>query len=598
MLSFILAFKPLKEAYVIGNLYSRLTLYLSPCLSNVYDSLSGKVLDPMDSTLLQISVFMILLLTAIPLLGSYMAAIFQQPSFGWLESAIYKFCGIDPNTEMNWKTYAKAMVTFNLCGFAFLIMLQLLQDWLPLNPQHLPNVEPTLALNTAISFVTNTNWQAYGGEITMSYLTQMLGLTVQNFMSAATGSAVLLALIRGISAKTTENIGNFWKDITRTVVYLLLPFSLILSLILINEGVIQNLNPYVEAHSQFGNQTIPMGPVASQIAIKQLGTNGGGFFNANSAHPFENPTPLTNFLETFALVLIPASATYMFGKMVHARKQGWVILSVMISLWILGIGIALISESTPNPILWANPVFEGKETRFGTNSSVFWAVSTTATSNGSVNSMHSSLSPLTGGVALFNMMVGEVIFGGIGVGMCSMLMFVLLTVFLAGLMVGRTPEYLGKKIEKNEMRWVMLAILTPCGLILLGAGIAATLPQALESLSTHGPHGLSELLYAFSSAAANNGSAFAGLAANTTFYNLILGTIMLLARLAILIPSLAIAGSLGKKKIMAPSLGTFATDRLLFGILLFSVIFIIGALTFFPALSLGPIMEQLLMLKG
>lgn len=554
-----------------------------------------------EHDLIQLGFFIVLLFVAVPLLGSYMAAVFRgsyRPLFGWLESAIYRLCGIDPKIEMNWKTYAKAMVSFNLCGFIFLLLLQLFQGWLPLNPQHFPDIEPALAFNTAISFVTNTNWQAYGGEITMSYLTQMLGLTVQNFISAATGSAVLLAFIRGISGKTTETIGNFWADLTRTVVYLLLPLCIIFALVLVSQGVIQNLQPYVEAHTQSGTtQTIPMGPVASQVAIKQLGTNGGGFFNANSAHPFENPNPLTNFLETFAILLIPASAAYMYGKMIQAKRQGWVIFFVMLCLWIIGLCVALVSENLSNPVLGANPVLEGIETRFGTSNSVLWAVSTTGTSNGAVNSMHSSLSPLAGGVALFNIMIGEVIFGGVGVGMCSMLMFILLTVFLAGLMVGRTPEYLGKKIEKNEMRWVMLAILTPCGLILLGAGVSAILPQALESLSTTGPHGLSELLYAFSSAAGNNGSAFAGLNANTPFYNLTLGTVMLLARLAILIPSLAVAGSLAKKKIMAPSLGTFATDRLLFGILLFSVILIVAALTFFPALSLGPIVEQLIMLK-
>jgi K+-transporting ATPase ATPase A chain len=554
---------------------------------------------------MEIGVFILLLLIAVPLLGRYMARIFEDhpkksiPLLSYLENLTYRICQIDPNQEMSWKSYAKSMLYFNAIGFGFLFLLQLLQGWLPLNPQSFSGVEPALAFNTAASFTTNTNWQAYGGENTLSYLTQMLGLTVQNFVSAATGNAVLLALIRGIYRKSSQTIGNFWVDLTRTVVYLFLPFCLIFALILVSQGVIQNLQAYVVASTMAGeNQTIPMGPVASQIAIKQFGTNGGGFFNANSAHPFENPTPLSNFLETFAILVIPAAATYMYGLMIKSKKQGWVIFSVMFVLWLGSLSIALASEYTANPVLAANPVLEGKETRFGTSNSVLWAISTTGTSNGSVNSMHSSLSPLAGGMAMFNIMIGEVVFGGVGVGLCGMLMFVLLTVFLAGLMVGRTPEYLGKKVEKSEMQWVMLAILAPCALILLGAGIASVLPNALESLSNAGPHGLSEILYAFSSAAGNNGSAFAGLNANTYFYNIVLGMIMILARLAILVPSLAVAGSLAQKHTIAPSLGTFATDRFLFGVLLLSVIFIVAALTFFPALSLGPIVEQILMLRG
>lgn len=554
---------------------------------------------------LQLGVFILLLLIAVPLLGRYMVEVFKDnpkksiPLLNSLESLTYRVCHIDPSQEMTWKNYAKSMLYFNLVGLVFLFLLQLLQGWLPLNPQGFSGVEPALAFNTAASFVTNTNWQAYGGENTMSYLTQMMGLSVQNFISAATGNAVLLALIRGISRKSIETIGNFWVDLTRTIVYLLLPFCIVFAFFLVSQGVIQNFHSYVVAKTLAGeSQSIPMGPVASQIAIKQLGTNGGGFFNANSAHPFENPTPLSNFLETFAILCIPAAATYMYGIMIKSRKQGWVIFSVMFILWIGGIAVALSSEYTSNSVLGVNPVVEGKETRFGITNSILWAVSTTGTSNGSVNSMHSSLSPVAGGVAMFNIMIGEVIFGGVGVGLCGMLMFVLLTVFLAGLMVGRTPEYQGKKIEKTEMQWVMLAILTPCALILLGAGIASILPTALESLANAGPHGLSEILYAFSSAAGNNGSAFAGLNANTYFFNVILGFIMLLARLAILVPSLAIAGSLAQKSTMAPSLGTFETDKLLFGILLLSVIFIVAALTFFPALSLGPIIEQILMLRG
>jgi K+-transporting ATPase ATPase A chain len=553
----------------------------------------------------QFGIFILLLLVVVPLLGRYMAKIFNDspvspfPILGNIERLIYRICHIEPDHEMSWKEYAKALLCFNFAGLVFLFLLLLLQGWLPLNPQGFSGVDPALAFNTAVSFVTNTNWQAYGGENTLSYLTQMLGLCSQNFISAATGNAVLLALIRGINRKSSQTIGNFWVDLTRTVVYLLVPFSMILALILVSQGVIQNFNPYVEATTlSGGGQIIPMGPVASQVAIKELGTNGGGFFNANSAHPFENPTPLSNFLETFALICIPAAATYMYGLQVQLKKQGWTIFIVMFILWMIGLTIAIASEYASNPVVGVTPILEGKETRFGVLNSVLWSETTTATSNGSVNNMLSSLSPLAGGVLMVNMMIGEVVFGGIGVGLCSMLMFVFLTVFLAGLMVGRTPEYLGKKIEKTEMQWVMLAILTPCALILLGAGLASILPSALDSLSSKGPHGLSEILYAFSSAAGNNGSSFAGLNANTEFYNIALGVIMLLARLAILISSLGIAGSLASKKAVAPSMGTFPTDTLLFILLLLSVIFIVAALTFFPALSLGPIVEQLLMLRG
>ncbi len=553
---------------------------------------------------IQLGAFIAALILVALLLGYYMAAIFRDqsplclPGLSSLERFIYRFCQIDPNQEMQWKSYAKALLSFNLIGLLFLFLLQLLQGWLPLNPQGFSGVEPALAFNTAASFVTNTNWQAYGGENTLSYLTQMMGLTVQNFVSAATGNAVLLAFIRGLHRTSVSTLGNFWKDLTRTVVYLLLPCCFVLALFLVGQGVIQNFHSYVEVLTPDGHQVIPMGPAASQIAIKQLGTNGGGFFNANSAHPFENPTPLANFLETLAIICIPAATIVMYGRLLNAKRQGWVIAAVMFALWGGSLSIALLSESMVNPVLSVNPVLEGKETRFGIGNSLLWSVTTTATSNGSVNNMQASLSPLAGGVAMFNMMLGEVIFGGVGVGLCGMLMFAILTVFLAGLMVGRTPEYLGKKIEKEEMQWVMLAILTPCALVLLGAGIASILPTALESLSHTGPHGLSEILYAFSSAAGNNGSAFAGLNANTYFYNIALGMVMLLARLAILMPSLAIAGALAQKQALPPSLGTFSTDKPLFGILLLSVILIVAGLTFFPALALGPIVEQILMLRG
>lgn len=554
---------------------------------------------------LELSLFILLFLAASLFLGRYMAFIFQDnsdvpyPLLGWLEKGIYRLCGINPNDEMTGKEYVQSMLYFNLFGFLFLFLLQLLQGWLPLNPQHFPGVEPALAFNTAVSFVTNTNWQAYGGENTMSYLTQMLGLTAQNFVSAATGNAVLLALIRGICRHSSATIGNFWRDLTRTVVYLFLPLSFIFALFLVSQGVIQTLSPYIQAVTlENETQSIPLGPVASQIAIKQLGTNGGGFFNANSSHPFENPTPLSNFFENFAILWIPAAAAYMYGLMVKSRKQGGIIFLVMLVLWLGGLAIALYSESLHNPVLEFYPVMEGKETRFGSSNSILWAVSTTGTSNGSINSLHDSLSPLAGGVAMFNIMIGEIVFGGVGVGLCGMLMFVLLTVFSAGLMVGRTPEYLSKKIEKREMQWVMLAILAPSTLILIGSGIASLLPDALASLGNAGPHGLSEILYAFSSAAGNNGSAFAGLNANTYFYNLSLGLIMLLARLAILVPSVAIASHLAAKTTLAPSAGTFSTETPLFGILLLSIILIVSALTFFPALSLGPIVEQILMLRG
>lgn len=554
---------------------------------------------------MQLVIFILLLFLIVPFLGRYMAEAFKDspdksiPLLSQFEKLIYRICQIDTAHEMTWKIYLKSMLIFNVIGFAFLFLLLLLQGWLPLNPQGFSGMEPILAFNTAASFVTNTNWQAYAGETSLSYFTQMVGLTVQNFISAATGNAALIALIRGLHRKNSTTIGNYWVDMTRTIIYLFIPLCFFFALFLVSQGVIQNLNDYVTAHTLSGaSQILPMGPVASQVAIKQLGTNGGGFFNANSAHPFENPTPLSNFLETLAILCIPAAATYMYGYLIKDRRQGWVIFLVMFVLWVGGLTIALVSEHLFNPVLEAQPLLEGKETRFGVSKSIWWAVSTTATSNGSVNSMHSSLSPLAGGVAMFNMMIGEVIFGGVGVGLCSMLKFVLLTVFLAGLMVGRTPEYLGKKIEKREMQWVMVAILTPCVLVLIGAGLASILPVALESLLNSGPHGLSEILYAFSSAAANNGSAFAGLNANTYFYNISLGIIMIISRLAILIPSVALAGSIAQKNAMAPSLGTFSTDTPLFGILLLSVIFIVGALTFFPALSLGPIVEHILMLRG
>lgn len=559
----------------------------------------------MSSGWIQVLFFTALFFCLAPLLGTYMANVFTGKAhypfraLGWLESLCYRIGGADPKEEMSWIEYGKALLIFNFLGFITLFFLQLLQGHLPLNPQNFGAVSWPLAYNTAMSFTTNTNWQAYGGETTLSYLTQMLGLTSHNFLSAATGMAALLTLTRGLTRKTAATVGNFWVDLVRMVVYILIPLSIIVALILVGEGVIQTFSPYVEVTTlENGKQTIPLGPVASQIAIKQLGTNGGGFFNANSAHPFENPTAFSNLLEMLALILIPAASVYAYGIMIGSKKHAWLLFAAMFVLWAAAIFIAFGAEHVHNPVIDVYPILEGKETRFGTANSLLWSVTTTATANGSVNAMISSLSPLAGGIAMFNIMLGELVFGGVGVGLCSMIMFSLLTVFLSGLMVGRTPEYLGKKIEKREMQWVVMAVLMPGALILIGAGISCILPEALSSLGNKGPHGLSEILYAFTSSAGNNGSAFAGLNANTNYYNLALGTVMLLARISIILPSLALAGLLAGKKITPPSVGTFSTNSMLFVILLISVILIVGALTFFPALSLGPVVEHLLMLKG
>lgn len=559
----------------------------------------------MSSESIQGLFFIGLFICFTPLLGIYISHVFTgKASFayrvlGWLEKLCYQMSGVDPKEEMTWKQYAKTLLLFNLLGFTTLFFLQLAQGYLPLNPQNFGAVPWPLAFNTSMSFATNTNWQSYAGETTLSYLTQMLGLTSHNFLSAATGMAALLTLIRGLTRKNSETIGNFWVDLVRMTVYILLPLSTILAVVLVGEGVIQTFAPYVEVNTlENAKQTIPLGPVASQIAIKQLGTNGGGFFNANSTHPFENPTVFSNLVEMLALLLIPAASIFAYGKMINSRRHALLLFCAMLLLWTAGVVIAFASEQVQNRVIEVHPILEGKETRLGVANSLLWSVSTTATSNGSVNAMMSSLSPIAGGVAMFNIMLGELIFGGVGVGLCSILMFTLLTVFLCGLMVGRTPEYLGKKIEKREMQWVMLAVLMPGALILAGAGISCVLPEALASLSNQGPHGLSEILYAFSSAAGNNGSAFAGLNANTNYYNLTLGIVMFIARVSILVPCLAIAGLLAKKKITPPSVGTFSTNSILFTVLLISVILIVGALTFFPAWSLGPLVEQLLMVEG
>jgi K+-transporting ATPase ATPase A chain len=451
--------------------------------------------------------------------------------------------------------------------------------------------------------VTNTNWQSYGGESTMSYFSQMVGLTVQNFISAAVGMAVLVALIRGFARKNTDKIGNFWVDMLRGNIYILLPLSLLWAVLLAGQGVVQTFSPYVtaalvEPTGETSEQQIALGPVASQVAIKQLGTNGGGFFNTNSAHPFENPTPFSNFLQMLAILLLPAALTFTFGKLVGAQRQGWTLFAVMFSVWFATLMGSIAAEYATNPIFQQSAIMEGKETRFGVVNSLIWSTATTVASNGSVNAMHSSLSPLAGGIAMFNIMLGEIIFGGVGAGLYGMLLFVLLTVFLSGLMVGRSPEYLGKKVEAQEMKWAIFGILAPCAVILVGAAVSAVAPFALSSLANNGAHGFSEILYAFTSAAGNNGSAFAGLNANTVYYNLALGFAMLVGRFAVIIPVLAIAGSLVKKKSSPQTAGTFATDSPIFAILLIGVIIIVGALTFLPALSLGPIVEQFLMIKG
>ncbi len=554
---------------------------------------------------IQILLYFTLLLVCTPLLGRYLAHVFQgertllSPLLQELEWGIYRLAGVNAEREMRWTQYLLALLAFNVVGFLFLFTLQLLQGVLPLNPAGLPGVESWLAFNTATSFITNTNWQAYGGETTMSYLTQMIGLSVQNFVSAATGIAVVIALTRGLARRNSQTLGNFWADLVRGTLYVLIPLSLLFAIVLGSQGVIQNWNPYVEARTLTGEtQFLPQGPAAAQIAIKQLGTNGGGFFNTNSTHPYENPTPLTNFLEMLAILLIPAALTYTYGLLVGSTRQGWVIFTAMLLLFVAGFATMLAAEQQPNSALGVGANWEGKEYRLGITTSVLWGAATTAASNGSVNAMHSSFSPLAGGIALLNIMLGEVIFGGVGAGLYGMLIFVILTVFIAGLMVGRTPEYLGKKIEAFEIKMAMLAVLLPSACILLFAAVASVIESGLSSRTNVGPHGLSEILYAFASAAGNNGSAFAGLNANTPFYNGLLGLAMWIGRFGVIIPALAIGGSMVGKKVAPPSPGTFPTDGPLFVVLLIAIILIVGALTFFPALSLGPIVEHLLAQAG
>ena len=520
--------------------------------------------------------------------------------FGPTERWIYRLSGVDPSHEMSWKSYAIAMLMFNIVGGIVLLAIELTQQWLPLNPQHLQNVPFGLAINTAVSFMTNTNWQAYSGENTMSYFTQMAGLAVHNFVSAATGIAIAVALARGLVLKQTESIGNFWADLTRCTLYLLLPLSILIAVVLAQQGVVQTFDSYpIAATIEGAQQQIPLGPIASQIAIKQLGTNGGGFLGQNSTHPFENPTPLTNFVEVFVIFWFGSALVYMFGLMAGDRRQGWSIWAAMFVLFLAGFATLWWAELQPNPALGlTSPSLEGKEVRFGQFNSALFATVTTDASCGAVNTMHDSLSPIGGLVPFINMMLGEVIFGGVGAGFYGMLMFVLLTVFIAGLMVGRTPEYLGKKIEAREVTLAVIAVLAPPVVILCGSAATMLYPAALNSLNNSGPHGLGEVVYAFTSAAANNGSAFAGINANTDWYNYMLALNMFVGRFAIIIPVLAIAGSLAQKKTSPPSGGTFPTNGSVFTILLVSVVLIVGALTFFPVLSLGPIVEHFLMQAG
>jgi len=551
---------------------------------------------------LQIALFIALLIGITPFLGNFMSKVFtgekhfMLPILGWLERLIYRFIKVNPDEETNWKSYTFGLLAFNLIGFVFLFLIQLIQANLPLNPANLTNVSWHSAFNTAVSFMTNTNWQGYAGETTMSYFVQMTGLAVQNFVSAATGIAVAIALIRGISRKTTDKIGNFWTDLTRATLYVLLPLSLLFAIVLVGQGVVQNFNSYETAQTLQGTQQVlPMGPAASQIAIKQLGTNGGGFFNANASHPFENPTPFSNFLQMLAIFIIPAGLTFTYGRYVKSSRQGWTIFATMMILFLAGLSISLFAEYSSNPIFGHLPLMEGKETRFGITNSVLFSVVTTDASCGAVNAMHDSLSPFSGMVAMINIMLGEVIFGGVGAGLYGMVVFVILTVFIAGLMVGRTPEFLGKKIGAFEVQMAIIANVSTSFAILVFTAWASVSSYGLSSLNNAGPHGFSEILYAYSSAAGNNGSAFAGLNANTLFYNLTLGVVMLIGRFGVIIPILAIAGSLASKKITPPSSGTFRTDNWLFISLLISVILIVGGLTYFPALSLGPVVEHFLM---
>ncbi len=559
---------------------------------------------------IQIAIFCLAILVCVKPLGAYMARLFDgervflSPLLAPVERGIYRICGIDPREEQHWTHYTIAMLIFSLAGFLLLYAMQRLQLFLPFNPQHLGAASPDLAFNTSVSFVTNTNWQSYAGETTMSYLVQMLGLTVHNFLSAATGMALAVTLIRGFARRSSQALGNFWVDLTRATLYVLLPLAVLVALALVWQGVPQNLGNYTSAVTLEGaKQLIAQGPVASQEAIKMLGTNGGGFFNANSAHPFENPTALTNMLEMWSLLVIAAALTHTFGRMVKDARQGWAIFAVMALLMLAGTGLTYWAEGQGNAAVASAHVaqtgnMEGKETRFGIAASALFATVTTDVSCGAVNAMHDSLTPLGGLVPMVNMELGEIIFGGVGSGLYGMLLFAVVAMFVAGLMVGRTPEYLGKKIEAREVKMAMLAILV-LPLSILGFSALAVLTKAgLAGPLNAGPHGFSEILYAFTSATANNGSAFGGISANTIFYNLTLGLAMLVGRFLFIVPMMAAAGSLAAKKIVPASAGTFPTHGGLFVGLLIGVILIVGGLTFFPALSLGPVVEHLAMQSG
>ncbi|MBL8206311.1 MAG: potassium-transporting ATPase subunit KdpA [Blastocatellia bacterium] len=569
---------------------------------------------------LQILFFFALILAVTKPLGVFMAHVFNRertwldPILRPVERLIYRLTGVDETREMRWTEYALAMLLFSGVSMVVLYLIQRMQAWLPFNPQKLANIEPSSAFNTAASFTTNTNWQSYVPEVTMSYLTQMAGLAYHNFVSAAVGIALAIAFIRGIARREQNTLGNFWVDLTRATLWVLLPFCLVGALLLVSQGVVQNFKPYdtaklIDPQGQVTEQVIAQGPVASQEAIKMWGTNGGGFFNANSSHPFENPTPFSNLLEMFAIFAISAGLTYTLGKMTGAQKHGWAVFAAMALLFWIGIATAYWAEAKGNPILsGADQVasatqsggnMEGKEVRFGIANSALFATITTNASCGAVNSMHDSFTPLGGLVPLANIMLSEVIFGGVGAGLYGILIYVVLAVFIAGLMVGRTPEYLGKKIEAYDVKMAMLNLLIFPLTILVFAAISSVSPDfGTSQLNNAGPHGLSEILYAFSSGTGNNGSAFAGISANTYWYNTTIGVAMLFGRFLMIIPMLALAGNLGRKKTVPPSLGTFPVTTPLFTTLLVSVIIIVGALTFFPALSLGPIVEHLLMQAG
>ncbi|MCC6364970.1 MAG: potassium-transporting ATPase subunit KdpA [Bryobacterales bacterium] len=580
--------------------------------------------------ILQITVFFALVFACTKPLGMFMAKVFNgertflHPPLRWLEVLTYKIAGVSEQTEQRWTTYAASLLSFSIFGFLLVYLIQRLQGLLPFNPQHFnaANVSPDLAFNTAVSFTTNTNWQAYSGESTLSYFVQMAALTVQNFASAAAGIAVAIALVRGFARQEKKTIGNFWVDVTRCSIYILLPIAAAACLFLVSQGVVQNLKPYTEATTLEGaKQVIAQGPVASQEAVKELGTNGGGFFNANSSHPFENPAPLTNLFEMFLMFAISAGLTYTFGEMAGDTRQGWAVFAAMSTLFLAGVLVAYSFEQAGNPLLAklgietaATPGqpggnMEGKEVRFGIANSALFATVTTDASCGAVNSMHDSFTPIGGLVPLFNIMTGEVIFGGTGAGLYGMLLYCIIAVFIAGLMVGRTPEYLGKKIEQKEVKMCMIAIVLTAFSILVFTGISSVTGfpahgywnppgPAAANINNSGPHGLSEVLYAYTSATGNNGSAFAGIHANTPWYNLSIGLAMLIGRFLFLLPLLAVAGSLAAKKRVPATSGTFPTHGPLFVGLLVGAVLIVGALTFFPALSLGPIVEQFLMLNG